>query len=124
MGLPLHRLTRSEGAAPPIEAPAPDASTPKMRRGVQLQLTFTTVPTTVKVLHLGKEIWTETAPSVEMERKVDFEFPREGVDLQFEIEWPAEPLAAMRAVITDSDGEVHERSVFGTASVSEVLTFQ
>jgi hypothetical protein len=123
-GFPIYRLTRSEGAAPQIEKPAVDPANPGMRRGAQLQLTFTSKPAAMKVLYLGKEIWTEAAPSLEMERKVNFEFPREGVDLQFEVEWPAEPLAAMRAVLIDSDGEAHAGSLFGKGSVSEVLTFQ
>ena len=125
LGFPLHHLTQNEAALPkPRDITVEGDRKAAARSGVQLQLTFTAVPKSVKVLHLGQELWNESAPTTEMEREIKIDFPREGVDLQFEIEWPGENLAAMRAVLTDSDGELHERSLFGQGSVTEVLTFQ
>ena len=119
LGWPLRRLT--------IASDAPRAQ-PKAvvveAKEVGLRLAFTLVPKSVKVLHLGKEVWSETAPTAEMEHTLKLAYPDAGIDLQFQIEWPAgAPLAAMRATLTDPAGEVHEHSVWGQGSVDEVVTF-
>jgi hypothetical protein len=90
---------------------------------VTLQLTFTTVPASVTVSHLGKPIWNEKPAQPEMERELRLEYPKEGIDLQFDIEWPDQALCAMRATFTDPEKTQHEKSVWGRGSVSEVLTF-
>ena len=119
LGWPLRRLTTA--ADVPREQPKPAVVEAKE---VGLRLTFTLVPKSVKVLHLGHEVWSETAPAAEMERTLKLAFPAEGVDLQFQIEWPADaPLAAMRATLTDPAGDAHEKSVWGQGSVEETVTF-
>jgi hypothetical protein len=120
LGLPLWKLTG--GAAEAVVA-VPTNATDAKAAPVRLQLTFTAVPTSVKVLHLGKEIWTETPGKAEMERTFQLEYPKEGIDLQFDIEWPGEGICAMRASLTDPEKTVHEKSVWGHGAVSEVLTF-
>ena len=120
LGYPLRQLTRGD-SAPEAEA-QPPAQVAEVN-AVSLQLTFTALPTSVRVLHLGVEIWKENPSSAEIERELKMEFPKEGVDLQFEIEWPGESLAAMRAVLTDPEGNTYEKSVWGSGSVTEVLTF-
>jgi hypothetical protein len=123
LGFPLRELTR--GNAAPQENPADTAAevkTPEVN-AVGLQLTFTLVPTSLRVLHLGKEVWKADSPSAEMEAELKLEFPKEGVDLQFEIEWPGDTLAAMRAILTDPEGNPHEKTVWGSGPVTEVVTF-
>lgn len=119
LGWPLRRLTTAADA--PREQPQAAVLTEKE---IGLGLAFTLVPKSVKVLHLGQEVWSESAPTAEMERKLKLAFPAEGIDLQFQIEWPAgTPLAAMRATLTDPAGDAHEKSVWGTGSTEETVTF-
>ena len=119
LGWPLRRLTIASDA--PREQPKAAVVEAKE---VGLRLAFTLVPKSVKVLHLGKEVWSETAPVAELEYTLKLAYPDAGIDLQFQIEWPAgAPLAAMRATLTDPAGDAHEHSVWGQGSVDEVVTF-
>ena len=119
LGWPLRRLTSASDA--PREQPTAAAVEAKE---IVLRLSFTLAPKSVKVLHLGREVWSETAPTAELAHTLKLAYPVEGIDLQFQIEWPAgAPLAAMRATLTDPDGNAHEHSVWGQGSVEEVVTF-
>ena len=119
LGWPLRRLTDARDA--PREQPKAVVVEAKE---VGLRLAFTLVPKSVRVLHLGKEVWSETAPVAELERTLKLAYPDAGIDLQFQIEWPAgAPLAAMRATLTDPAGDAHEHSVWGQGSAEEVVTF-
>ena len=119
LGWPLRRLTSASDA--PREQPVVAAVAAKE---IGLRLSFTLAPKSVKVLHLGQEVWSESAPQTEMQRGLKLAYPAAGIDLQFQIEWPADgPLAAMRATLTDPDGEAHEHSVWGQGSTEEVVTF-
>lgn len=120
LGVPLWRLTREESVQVAPVLPPPTAAAEST---VRLQLTFTSVPTSVKVLHLGKEVWRVDSPAQDVEKELRMEYPKEGVDLQFDVEWPGDALAAMKVTFTDPEGTSHEKSVWGRGSVSEVLTF-
>ncbi len=119
LGWPLRKLTRATDApAAPPKAAAVEA------QEIGLRLVFTLPPKSVKVLHLGTEVWSETAPLAETERRLKLAFPDEGIDLHFQIEWPdGAPLAAMRATLTDPAGDDHEKSVWGHGRADEVVTF-
>ena len=120
LGWPLRELT----SAGRLSLAASVPTTPAPVKEIELQLSFTTVPKTIRVLHLRKEVWSESAPVAEMERKLQIPFPKDGVDLQFEAEFPAgAPLAAMRVRLTDPEGEMHEKSLWGTGRIDDVLTF-
>ena len=119
LGWPLRRLTSASDA--PREQPKTVAAEAKE---IGLRLAFTLAPKSVKVLHLGQEVWRESAPAAELEHTLKLAYPDAGIDLQFHIEWPADaPLAAMRARLTDPAGEAHVKSVWGQGSVEEVVTF-
>ncbi len=119
LGWPLRRLT---GAAD-ILREQPQAAV-AVAQEIGLRLDFTLVPKSVRVLHLGQEVWSEAAPTAQMERTLKLAYPDAGIDLQFQIEWPADaPLAALRATLTDPAGEAHEHSVWGQGSAEEVVTF-
>ncbi len=119
LGWPLRQLTNAGDA--PREQPKAAVVAAKE---IGLRLAFTLVPKSVKVLHLGKEVWSESAPTAEMERALKLAYPDAGIELQFQIEWPADaPLAAMRAVLTDPAGDAHEHSIWGQGSTEEVVAF-
>ena len=119
LGWPLRRLTGAADA--PREQPKAAVVAAKE---IGLRLVFTLVPKSVKVLHLGREVWSESAPVAEMEHALQLAYPDAGIELQFQIEWPAgAPLAAMRATLTDPAGDAHEHSVWGQGSADEVVTF-
>jgi hypothetical protein len=120
LGWPLWQLTRPEAAAAPLPKPA----TASTKKAISLHLTFTTVPKSLSVRHLDEEIWKEAAPQADMEKKITLDYPDEGIDLQFHIEWPDDaPVAAMRAQLTDPAGDTHDKSLWGKGTVDDVLTF-
>jgi len=120
MGWPLWRLTREEVVAAAPAAPV----APAIKKAIQLHLTFTTVPKSVVVRHLEEEVWKVSAPQAELEQTLSLDYPDEGIDLQFHIEWPDDaPLSAMRVQLTDPAGDTHEKSVWGKGTVDEVVTF-
>lgn len=120
LGWPLRELTGNVRAP---EAPAA-AATPAPAKEIELQLTFTTVPLSVRVRFLGREVWSDAAPAAEIARTLPIPFPPEGVDLQLEVAFPdGAPLAAMRARLTDPEGETHEKALWGTGRIDDVLTF-
>ena len=117
LGLPVWRLTHTRASAPQAEV-APVA------KPVHIAIAFTVAPRGVKVRHLAKEIWADASASGEIERDLTLPWPKEGVDLQIQIDWPADaPLAAARVRVTDPDGREHEKSIFSKGPADEVLTF-
>jgi hypothetical protein len=120
LGWPLWQLTREEVSA----APAPKPVAAAVKKAIGLHLTFTTVPKSFSVKHLDEEVWKETAPQGEMEKSITLDYPPEGIDLQFHIEWPDDvPASAMRVRLTDPGGDVHEKSLWGKGATDDVLTF-
>ncbi len=119
LGFPLARMTRA-----PVVVAAEVAPSAEMVAEVRLALTFTVRPTSVRVRHLGKEIWTAQPTEVELEHTVSLLFPKEGVDLEFEAKFPdGAPLAAMRVRLTDPEGGEHEKTCWGRGEIDEVLSF-
>ena len=120
LGYPMWRLTRADESV--VVALKPP--TLAVAREIGLQLTFSTPPKSFRVLHLGQTIWNETAPSAERERKVQLVYPKEGIDLQFQADFPeSTPHAALRVKLTDPDGTELEKSLWGSPNVDDVLTF-
>jgi hypothetical protein len=122
LGYPLWRMTGSEPAFNlPAASPAPVESG---LQKIHLQLTFTLPPRGFKVLHLGKEIWSESAPAQDIEKDLTLPYPKEGIDLRFQVDWPADaPFAAVRVKLADPAGETHEKSIWEKGPADEVLTF-
>lgn len=88
-----------------------------------MELTFTRPPAAVKILHLGKEIWTATAPEREAEAQLQVPYPRQGIELVFSVAWPEGEPAAMRVRLEDPTGETQERTIWGSGETTEVLSF-
>ena len=118
-GVPLWRLTLAEAPKPP-EIAVLQKDTPL--KEVRVRLDFTEAPTGLRVLHLGKEIWADPAPGPGLERTLTLAYPKEGIDLLFQFNWPAEKLAAMRVRLTDPEGEEHEKTVWGGGAIAEVVS--
>ena len=117
-GIPLWRLTRA-GAA--VQAPTIAAA---RRVTLPIDLTFSHPPTRVAILHLGQTIFSQESPGGEIAPALELEYPPEGVDLQFAVNWPADAArAALRVRLTDPQGEEHERTVWGRGEMLETLTF-
>lgn len=120
LGWPIWNLTRPVQAATEVSA-APEAAPEK---AIGLHLTFSSLPKSFTVKHLDKTVWTETAPKLDMNRQVAIAYPKEGVDLVLHVEWPdGAPQSALRVQLTDPSGDTHEKSVWGSGSDDEVITF-
>ena len=120
-GLPLWKLTRSDAAAvAPVRAVAVAAK-------IGLRLTFSAVPESFAVSHLGKVVWADGAhPShtTDVSRDFALPFPKEGVDLAVKVKWAADAgEAAVRLRLTDPDGNAHDKTVWGRDEMEEVVTF-
>ncbi len=120
LGYPLRQVTRARSPEAAEAAPLPvDAVRP-----VVLQVTFTTPPAGFTVKHLAREVWQERAGAATAERKLEIPYPAEGVELQFAAAFPeGAPLAAVRLILTDPAGETHEKTVWGSGSIDEVVSF-
>jgi hypothetical protein len=112
------RLTHAqERAAKPVAERVPEVST------IRLRLTFSHLPDSLRLLHLGKEVWSALPRTLELERSLSLSYPPEGVDLEFQLQWPENTPCAMRVRLTDPSGREHERTLWGEGKTSDVLTF-
>ena len=119
LGFPLWRLTYAVAENPDVIPFLQESSISEISMGLE----FTTPPSEFKVLHLGKEIWAETAPGPKSERKLMVPYPKDGVEFEMLIRWPEETLCAMRVRLIDPSLEEHQQSVWGKGTVSEVVKF-
>jgi hypothetical protein len=118
-GVPIWRLSRAQPTQTPEVVGLPKET---QLKEIRVRLDFTAPPTGLRVLHLGKEIWADPSPGLGVERPLALAYPKEGVDLVFQLQWPADRLAAMRVRLTDPDGEEHEKTVWGEGAVTEVVS--
>jgi len=118
VGLPLWNLTHRAAVA---IAPAVEVKV----RPVKIEFTLTQPASKISVRHLGKVVWTGEAAGSSAEAEFTIPWPREGVDLNVQIEWPENaPLAAARLRLTDPEGGEQERSIWSAGPADEVLTFR
>jgi hypothetical protein len=122
LGWPLHRLL-SAGETGRGGVPLPKQKVEE-KRPVHLQVSFTAAPSALRVLSLGETIWTEPNPALEVERDLTAAYPKEGIELQFDIDWPEGARNAAKVVLTDPEGAQHTGFVWGSGKTTEVLTFQ
>jgi hypothetical protein len=122
LGWPLHRLL-SAGETGSREVPVPTQKV-EQKRAVHLQVSFTAAPAGLRVLSLGEAVWTETKPALEAERDLTVAFPKEGMELEFDVDWPEGARAAAKVVLTDPEGAQHTGFVWGSGKTTEVLIFE
>ena len=120
--LPLRTLTRrrSETAAPLPRAVEGAAEKKKFR----LELTSTTVPFKYHITSGGETIWSGESNSTTVAKDSGLEFPPEGIDLAVDASWTETKPTAVRLVLIPQGSAAMTRTMWGTTSVSEVLTFQ
>jgi hypothetical protein len=117
--LPLQRLTSHQSAA--VLPPAVQVSNAKKK--LHLELTSTTVPFKFQITHEGKPIWSGESTSTTVATDTELRFPREGVDLILDVSWAQNRETAVRLALTPEDSDTIVKTVWGTMSASEVLTF-
>jgi hypothetical protein len=117
--LPLRRLTSHQSAT---DSPPPgQVSTAKKK--LHLELTSTTVPFKFQVTHGGEPIWSGESTSTTIATDTELRFPLEGIDLVLDVSWAQDKEAAVRLALTPEDSDTIVKTVWGTRSASEVLTF-
>ena len=117
-GLPLWKLTRAgEADAAPAKADAAAAQIP-------MRLTFSVAPRSFAISHLGAVVWADGTQGTDVTNTLALAYPKEGVDLQVKVAWPADAGdAALRVRLTDPDGVEHDKTVWGRGEMEEVVTF-
>jgi hypothetical protein len=117
--LPLRILTSHQSAPsgpPPAEASNAD-------RKLHLELTCTTVPFRFQITSEGKPLWTGESNSTTVSTDRELKFPPEGIDLVLDASWTEEKETAVRLALTPEESDTMVKTVWGTKSANEVLTF-
>jgi hypothetical protein len=117
--LPLQHLTSHQGAA--VQLPPNQVSVIKQK--LHLELTSTTVPFKFRVSHGGEPIWSGESSSTVVATDTQLRFPPEGIDLVLDVSWDQDKETAVRLALRPQDSDTITRTVWGTRSASEVLTF-
>jgi hypothetical protein len=118
VGVPLWRLTRRTAVAiVPVEE--------VKARPARIEFTLTQPASKISVKHLGQVVWAGEAANSSADAEFTIPWPKEGVDLRVQIDWPENaPLAAARVHLTDPEGGEQERSIWSTGPADEILTFR
>jgi hypothetical protein len=116
---PLQRLT-SHQSAPLLQPPAQSST---VKKKIHLELTSTTLPFKFQVTHGGRPIWSGQSTSPTIATDTELKFPLEGIDLVLDVSWPQDKETAVRFALTPEGSDPIVKTVWGTMSASEVLTF-
>ena len=119
---PLRTLTgrRSETATLVKQA----AQSLSAKNKVRLELTSTTVPFKYQITGGGKTIWSGESNSTTVATDAELNFPPEGIDLVLDASWNEKKQTAVKLALIPQDSDMMAKTIWGTTSVSEVLTFQ
>jgi hypothetical protein len=119
VSLPLRSLT-SHSPEKPSSTGQPET---EIQSNVHVVLTSTTFPFTFEISHLGKTIWKGDALEGSVARDVQMSFPPEGIDLLVDAKWQDQKQTAVRLDVTPEGSDTITKTLWGTAQVSDVLTF-
>lgn len=124
VSLPLWRLTHASAQSARPAATGQTAS-PEGAVQVHLAVAFTQKPVRFEIDWLGKPIWEEEAvQGATQEKTVAMAYPKEGIDLEYKVQWPAgTPLAAARLTVAAGDTEPLSKTVWGATQADDVLSF-
>ena len=117
--LPLRRLTSHQSST--VLPPPAQVSTASQK--LHLELTSTTVPFKFQVVHGGKPIWSGESTATTVATDTELRFPPEGIDLVLDVSWVQDKETAVRLALTPEDSDTIAKTMWGTTSASEVLTF-
>jgi len=119
---PLRTLTsrRSETATLVKQA----AQSAMAKKKVRLELTSTTFPFKYQITSSGETIWSGESNSTTVATDAELYFPPEGIDLVLDASWNEKKQTAVRLALLPQDSDMMVKTIWGTTSVSEVLTFQ
>jgi hypothetical protein len=119
---PLRTLTsrRSETATVVKQA----AQSPAAKKKIRLELISTTVPFKYQITSGSETIWSGESNSTTVATDAELDFPPEGIDLVLDASWNEKKQTAVRLALVPQDSDMMAKTVWGTTSVSEVLTFQ
>jgi hypothetical protein len=121
-GIPLWRMTHESAAASVIPAAA---SAPQAQTQVHLAVAFAQKPLRFQISYLGKPIWnSDLVTSLTAEKDIPMTYPKEGVDLEYNVVWPpGTPLTAARLSVAADDAEPVEKTLWGTGQIDDILSF-
>jgi len=112
----LTKPARADALPPPIAPRATGAA------DIEVELNFSRRANRVAVQHLGAEIWSKAQPALDESFASRIPWPKEGIELRVLVDWPeGEPDAAMRLRVAAPGGMEHDRTVWGSGAVEEVL---
>lgn len=119
--IPLWRMTHESAAASVI----PAASVAEPQSQVHLAVAFSPKPLRFVISCLGKPIWeSDSVPSPTAEKDIAMPYPKEGVDLEYNVVWPpGTPLCAARLSVAPDDAEPVEKTLWGAGHIDDVLSF-
>ena len=119
---PLRTLTnRRTEAGVPLQQAGPGSA---VKKKIHLELTSTTVPFKYQITSGGEPIWRGQSNSTTAATDLELEFPPEGIDLVLDASWGEQKPTAVRLALIPQGSGMMARTVWGTTSVSEVMTFQ
>ena len=101
----------------------PAAQVLTAKKKLHLELTSTTAPFKFQVTDGGEPIWSGESASTTIATDTELRFPPEGIDLVLDVSWAQDKEAAVRLALTPEDSDTLVKTVWGTRSASEVLTF-
>jgi hypothetical protein len=119
---PLRTLTSRRSATATLVKQAAQSLTAKNK--VRLELTSTTVPFKYQITGGGKTIWSGESNSTTVATDAELNFPPEGIDLVLDASWNEKKQTAVKLALIPQDSDMMAKTIWGTTSVSEVLTFQ
>jgi hypothetical protein len=119
---PLRTLTSRRSETATLVKQAAQSLTAKKK--VRLELTSTTVPFKYQITGGGKTIWSGESNLTTVATDAELNFPPEGIDLVLDASWNEKKQTAVKLALIPQDSDMMAKTIWGTTSVSEVLTFQ
>src|SRR6516165_2880594 len=120
--VPLRTLTSRRSDAATLVKQA--AQSPTAKKKVRLELTSTTFPFKYQITSTGETIWSGESNSTTVATDAELYFPPEGIDLVLDASWNEKKQTAVRLALVPQGSDMMVKTIWGTTSVSEVLTFQ
>jgi hypothetical protein len=95
----------------------------KREASLEVVVDFSRPAKRLEILHLGHSVLTLEGPSMREERRLALEFPKEGLEFLVRASFDGEGTSAIRFRLKSPEGDLWDRSAWGTGVVEEVLAF-